>query len=77
MPEDGVEFPQLIKYETNVSWYRPHLDYFHTYQDKPLEDLRVFVETRAQELVRLAVQEISGVLPKSWLGWLYRRSRVY
>ena len=62
MPEDGVEFPQLIKYETNVSWYKAHLDYFHTYQSKPLEELRVFVSTRAEELLRLAIKEISDIL---------------
>lgn len=62
MPETGVDFPSLIKYETNVSWYKAHLDYFHTYDDKPLEDLRVFVSTRAEELVTLGEEAISDVL---------------
>ena len=62
METNAVEFPQLIKYETDVSWYKVHMDYFHTYDDMPLEDLRVFVETRAKELVRLNVGEVSQLL---------------
>ncbi len=62
METNAVEFPQLIKYETDVSWYKVHMDYFHSYDDKPLEDLRVFVETRAKELVRLNVGEVSRLL---------------
>ena len=62
MESSAVEFPQLIKYETNISWYKAHMDYFHTYDDKPLEDLRVFVETRAKELVRLGLDEELGML---------------
>ena len=62
METNAVEFPQLIKYETDVSWYKVHMDYFHTYDELPLEDLRVFVETRAKELVRLNVGEVSQLL---------------
>ena len=62
MELNAVEFPQLIKYETNVSWYKAHMDYFHTYDDKPLEDLRVFVETRTKELVRLNIGEAAALL---------------
>jgi len=62
METNAVEFPQLIKYETDVSWYKVHMDYFHTYDNMPLEDLRVFVETRAKELVRLNVGEVSQLL---------------
>lgn len=62
VPKEGVEFPQLLKYETHVSWYKAHMDYFHTYDDKPLEDLRVFLETRSRELIRLGEKEISGIL---------------
>lgn len=69
MELNAVEFPQLIKYETNVSWYKAHMDYFHTYDDKPLEDLRVFLEKRAKELVRLNIGEASALLN----GTSYRR----
>ena len=62
METNAVEFPQLIKYETDVSWYKKHMDYFHSYDNKPLEELRVFVETRAKELVRLNVGEVSQYL---------------
>mmetsp|Transcript_60921 Transcript_60921/g.180375 ORF Transcript_60921/g.180375 Transcript_60921/m.180375 type:complete len:527 (-) Transcript_60921:110-1690(-) len=62
MPDAGVEFPQPLKYETNISWYKAHKDYFHSYDDKPLEDLRIFVKTRALELVRLREEAISDAL---------------
>ena len=62
MELNAVEFPQLIKYEKYVSWYKAHMDYFHTYDDKPLEDLRVFLEKRAKELVRLNIGEASALL---------------
>ena len=64
MPDGGVEFPRLIKYDTHVSWYKGHMDYFHSYDDKPLEDLRLFVKTRSLQLAMLGDGEISELLDK-------------
>lgn len=52
LDEEMVEFPAMIKYETDVSWYKQHMDYFHSFEDKPLEDLRRFIQVRVRELQR-------------------------
>lgn len=62
VPEEGVESPQLLKYETGTSWYKEHLDYFHIFNNKPLEEVRMFVHVRAQELMRLNITDITDVL---------------
>ena len=62
VPEGGVESPQLIKYETGTSWYKAHHDYFHIFNNKPLEEVRMFVHVRAQELMRLNMTDITDVL---------------
>lgn len=55
MPDGGVEHPQLLKYDTNTSWYKQHHDFYHHFESRPLEEVRMFVQTRAHELVRLKV----------------------
>jgi hypothetical protein len=65
MPDPGVESPQLLKYETNTSWYKAHHDFFHQFEGKPLEEVRMFVVTRAHELLQNNVtipEELSSVL---------------
>jgi hypothetical protein len=62
VPAEGVEPPQLLKYETGTSWYKGHNDYFHGFNNKPLEDVRMFVQVRARELMRLNTTNITNVL---------------
>jgi hypothetical protein len=62
VPAEGVEHPQLLKYETGTSWYKGHHDYFHVFNNKPLEEVRMFVQVRAQELMRLNVTDVTDIL---------------
>lgn len=63
MPDGGVERPQLLKYNTNTSWYKEHWDFYHNFENRPLEEVRLFVQTRAKELLRLNVStEITEIL---------------
>jgi hypothetical protein len=62
VPAEGVELPQLLKYETGTSWYKGHHDYFHGFTNKPLEEVRMFVQVRARELMRLNVTDITNLL---------------
>jgi hypothetical protein len=51
MPDGGVEHPQLLKYDTNTSWYKQHHDFYHNFESKPLEEVRMFCQTRAIQLL--------------------------
>jgi len=63
MPDGGVEHPQLLKYDTNTSWYKQHHDFYHNFESRPLEEVRKFVQTRARELLRWNLSpEISEAL---------------